>query len=452
MADELDVEALAREDATKALVQRASGEAPSFMDKWVKPAALPMAGSIAGEVIGAPFAPPWGSIVGGGIGSGVGEAANQALGITEPSLTNIGLATGVPMAVGGAVQAVQPLVKMAGAKGAQLLNALAPDEAVTQLAKLTPKTPSGPLFKIASDAQVKVPMNRTLHALDDLMEEVADVSKGAKEANAISTRYLKGLKDLLTTNPNGLSPATLQRELESIGAVKASLKTKGGGGLGRIDQVFKHMTKDLDDAVEMASWSQPGARALVAARDTWKKESVLKEIGEEIDNATKFMRGQGASEQFNPAAVLNKIKKNEFYEDAFTAAERTEFEGILKLLNRIPALRPGAGQQYGHGVGGKITRFAAGGAGAGYTAGGYVGKAFGVEGLEIPGAVAGAAIGGSAPYMAEFGRNFTTAMSMDTGRALMKELLTQSKGTVTPQVASIIGAYAAAVRAGQVNE
>jgi hypothetical protein len=43
-------------------------------------------------------------------------------------------------------------------------------------------------------------------------------------------------------------------------------------------------------------------------------------------------------------------------------------------------------------------------------------------------------------------------MSMDTGRALMKQLLTESKGTVTPQVASVIAAYAEAVRAGSVND
>jgi hypothetical protein len=121
-------------------------------------------------------------------------------------------------------------------------------------------------------------MNRALHAIDDLLDEVADVSKVAKSVNSVSTNYLKGLKDLLLTNPQGLSPKVLQRELEAIGAVKSTLKSKGGGGLGRIEQAFKHMVNDLDDAAEMANPSMPGASALIGARNTFKRESVLKEI------------------------------------------------------------------------------------------------------------------------------------------------------------------------------
>jgi hypothetical protein len=450
MTDE-EVDALAQEDATKALVMRASGEPPGWIDKYMKPAALPTAGGIVGGMAGASFG-PWGAVAGNSLGSMAGEAGNQALGITEPSMGNIALAGGVPAAMGAATQLAKPVMAFAGAKGAQMLNALAPDEATLHLAKLQPKVPSAVLFKTATDAQVKIPMNRTLHAIDDMLDEVADVSRGTKAVNSVSSNHLKGLKDLLLTNPQGLSPKVLQRELEAIGHVKAGMgKSTKGGGAGRLDQVFKHMSNDLDDAAEMASAAQPGARALVAARATWKKESVLKEIGEEITNVTKDINNkEGVS--FNAAAVKNKLRKNEFYEEALSEFERKDFEDILTMLKHIPALRPGAGQQYGYGVGGKITRFAAGGAGVGHQVGKYAGQAFGVEGLEIPGAVAGGIIGGSSPYIAEFGRNFTTAMSMDTGRALMKQLLTESKGTVTPQVASVIAAYAEAVRAGSVND
>ena len=69
-----------------------------------------------------------------------------------------------------------------------------------------------------------------------------------------------------------------------------------------------------------------------------------------------------------------------------------------------------------------------------------------------PGAAIGAAIGASMPSLLEFGQNVSTALQMKTGRALMKELLTQSKGIATPQVASVIAAYAHAVQAGQVPE
>ena len=61
------------------------------------------------------------------------------------------------------------------------------------------------------------------------------------------------------------------------------------------------------------------------------------------------------------------------------------------------------------------------------------------------GAGIGTAIGAALPPVVEFGKNVATAMQMSTGRALMKELLTHSKGVATPQVMSVIAAYARAV-------
>ena len=64
-----------------------------------------------------------------------------------------------------------------------------------------------------------------------------------------------------------------------------------------------------------------------------------------------------------------------------------------------------------------------------------------------PGAAIGAAAGAAIPPVLEFGKNVATAMQMSTGRALMKELLTHSNGVATPQVMSVIAAYARAVEA-----
>ena len=417
------------------------GGMSSFMRQFVKPAVLPTAGGIAGAAFGGGLGTPFGmtvpgGVIGSGIGSALGEAGNQALGITEPSLGQIALAGGIPMAVGGAAALLRPLMPFASSsRAAQTLNALAPEEAASKVGAMMPKIPASTLFKQASEAKVMVPMNRTMHMIDDMLDDLTNVSTGVQKANGQVIGYLKGLKNTLLTSPQGLSPSSLQRELEGAGNVVKSVNVKGGTGSGAIKQAFKAMVNDLDDAAKMANPGQPAAQMLKAARDTFKRESVVKEIGEAITDATKNLRGQGDFVQFNANAVLKEIGKNRFYHDALSATERGDVESLLKLLNKIPALRPGAGAQFGSGRVQEMLRMSAIGGGTGAMAGGG------------PGAAVGAAVGAAIPPIVEFGKNVATALQMSTGRALMKELLTQSKGVATPQVASIIAAYARAVEA-----
>src|SRR5216117_595003 len=74
--------------------------------QFVKPAVLPTALSYAGAALGGGVGTPFGltvpgAVAGGAVGSMAGEGLNQALGITEPSLSQIGLAGAVPAAIGG---------------------------------------------------------------------------------------------------------------------------------------------------------------------------------------------------------------------------------------------------------------------------------------------------------------------------------------------------------------
>ena len=447
LSDEQIAELAAQQATQDALAQQGQAMAPDsggmggFMNQFVKPAVLPTVGGIAGAAFGGGVGTPFGmtvpgGVIGGGIGSGIGEGLNQLLGITEPSLTEIGKAAAIPMAIGGATAALRPLMPFAtSGRAAQTLNALAPEEAASKVGAMLPKVPASSLFKQAAAAQVTIPMNRTMHMIDDMLDDLTNVSSGVQKANSQVIGYLKGLRNTLTTSPHGLSPLALQRELEGAGNVVKSVNVKGGTGSGAIKQAFKAMVNDLDDAAKMANMALPGAQTLVAARDAFKKESVLKEIGEAITDATKHLRGQGEFVQFNANAVLKSVAKNPFYEKALSATERGEVESLLKLLNKIPALRPGAGAQFGSGRLATMAASATAGGGAGFAAGGPIGGGIGTA--------AGMAI----PPMVEFGKNVATALQMSTGRALMRELLTQSKGVATPQVASIIAAYARAVEA-----
>lgn len=454
MADDTDINVEVEQDVARALIERAGGKTPGFIhqyfnhspegtkdfnEQFIRPAILPTGLSIAGGMVaGAP---------GSAIGSGIGEAANQALGITDPSLTEIGKAVAVPAAFGAAgkiASKVAPFVLPS--RVAQALNVLGPQAAAEAVGKLQPNVTSSKLFGLAAQSEVKVPMNRAFHAIDSMLDDLTNVSTGVQKQNGTVINYLKGLREKITTSEHGLDPIALQRELEGAGKVLKGVKVQGGSGEGAIKKVFGAMVKDLDDAAKMGGRMNPGntgVQALIDARQAFKREKVLEDIGDAINKATRSQPGQGDVLRFDASKIINKIRNDErlgdFYKQAFTDAERQDLEHILYTLNKIPVLRPGAGQQFGSG---KMLSGAVPSGGLGYAASG--GDPF-ISGLAT---AAGAAL----PAGIEIGKDVALAMQLKTGRALVKELLNQSKGSITPQVASVIGAYAAAVRGGQVND
>lgn len=446
MADkQLDPEALGREMATRDFLSRpeqpqgAPQAEPSFMQQFIKPAVLPTAGGIAGAAFGGGVGTPFGMTIPGGIagsaaGSALGEAANQALGITKPDLGQIGMAAAVPLALGTAATLARPLARfIPTSRAAQTLNALAPEEAAARLAPLEPKIPSKMLFAKATAERVLIPIKKAGAVIDDMIDDLTQGSPGVQRVNSQAIYYLKGLQKKIATQPAGLSPSELQRELEGAGQIVSSIKAKGGSGSGAVKKVFAALVEDLDDIAKSARPNMPAAKTLLNARQAFKREAVIGEMKEAIEGATKVLRGQGENVQFNANVVIKKLGENKFYMDAFYPSERQEIEGLFKMLNKIPALRPGAGAQFGSGRVAEMVRMGSVGGGAGAMAGGG------------PGAAIGAAVGTMIPPTVEFGKNLATAMQMRTGRALIKELLTQSKGVATPQVMSVIGAYARAV-------
>ena len=63
----------------------------------------------------------------------------------------------------------------------------------------------------------------------------------------------------------------------------------------------------------------------------------------------------------------------------------------------------------------------------------------------------GPVIGGAAafaiPPAAESIRNFSIALQTGVGRGLLKDLLLDTKGTMTPRVAAVLGAFVASTQA-----
>lgn len=472
MTDE-QVRDMARQQATQDALSQLQQENVGVLERYVKPAVLPTIGGVLGAglgtMVGAPFALSVpGGIAGASLGSMLGEGGNQALRITEPSMGAIGMAGAVPAAVGAGtalLRGVSPM--LSGGRAAQTLNALAPDEAAAKLGvfeagqlvksgslHLDPTRPfpsvlsSRLAFKALEQHNVLIPMTQTVSRLTNMIDDLSNSSLAQTGRHQVISA-LKRFREYLLVNNNKITPTRLQAELEGSGEMVSKLLAAGGKSSGASKQIFQAMMGDLDKAATAGSLP---ARMLSMARQAFKKESILKEIGESIEDATKTLRGQGGNVQFNANAVIKEIGKNRFYKDALSATERAEIESTLKLLNKIPALRPGAGATTGSSRVAATIRGGGIGGSVGFGAGQILENQMMIPGASQAGAVVGSAIGLAAPAIAEFGKNVAIALQMQTGRALMKELLTQSKGVATPQVASIIAAYAQAVRAGQVEQ
>ena len=106
---------------------------------------------------------------------------------------------------------------------------------------------------------------------------------------------------------------------------------------------------------------------------------------------------------------------------------------LFAFLNTLPALKPGAGQQWGSGAAyERVIK-----AGMGGTAGGGIGFAVGGP----VGAGIGTAAGMALPEIANFSHLLTQAWKMPGGRQIVRALLTNSDGAWTPQIMGTLGAF-----------
>ena len=398
---------------------------------FAKPSILPTAGSIAlpaaltalAGPANAPFIP-----LEQGVGSGMGEAANQMFGITEPSLTNIGVSAALPTALGYGANALRALKTVVPpSAGAETLNALAPKEAAAKVAGYRGGTPSVNLFEQASKEGAIIPTQKT----QDLIKAVLDNPNIAGAEKKAMQKVLKetGYTEFTSGQAAGLNPARMQRVLNATGELTPSAQGYEGGNLKRI---FGALSDDLEAAA-----SQPGASTLKLARDTYKREKVLDTIDKSIAGAFKINRGQGEAGQFNANKIINTLQDEtdtlgKFFKQAFSGTERKDLVDFFKFLNTIPTLKPGAGQQYGSGRAIRdvlAPATAAGGAGFAGSGGDPM-----VTGLAT-------AAGALAPQAAESVTMLRQVWSLPGGRQMLKGLLANSDGALTPQVMGALGAF-----------
>lgn len=431
---------------------------PGAIGRAAKQSALPIAGQLIGTGIGLATAPITGAFalpatIGlESAGGALGEALNQKLGITEPSTNQILMQGAIPGGTRLMGGLMRPGLEIAPplTKGAEFLNRIAAPEARLTLSRMAAPDAEA-LFNQAFQSGARFNTGGTLSTIQ---AELGNLTQGAN-SQALYGRtidILKGLEQKLSQSGGTLDPKTYQAELRDLGA---ALRTSEGRTInqveaGAIKKVYGALAEGLDAeaggaALPKQPWA-PGqmlpaptanaapAQNLLQARQYVKRQAVLDEIEESVGKADKILRGQGDNTQFNAAAVMRDLKNNPFWNGtkgernpAFTPAEKREIESLFTLLNKLPALQPGAGVNAGS------MRFwqRSASMGAGGTAGGLSGDPI----L----AAAGAAVGAALPTMASFGRVLNIALRTETGRAELANLLRQPGATLQSVMTTLTG-------------
>ena len=399
--------------------------------EFVGPSVLPTAGSLAlpaaATAIAGPANVPFIPLE-QGLGSGIGEGINQLTGITKPSLTQLGLAAGVPTALGYGASGIRALSKFfPPSKGAETVNALAAPEALSKVAGYRSGQDVGKLFETATKQGVTVPLSKTEAMVQQIKQEVANATPAGQKAWQTILKDT-GMENLATT-PGGVSPAQLQHVLADVGRLykKASSSVSGDPlKTDKLGKLFATLSADAD--------AVPG---LVAARSLFKREKVLDEIGGAVADAFQINRGQGAAAQFNANKVVNTLQDStdtlgKYFAQAFSKGEQKEIVEFFKFLNTIPALKAGAGQTTGSS---RVIARAIAPIGAGSAVG------LATTGGNPLGAAVGATVGAAMPPIAESSKMLLQAWRMEGGRDLIKGLLKNSDGALTPQVIGAVGAF-----------
>jgi hypothetical protein len=392
-----------------------------------KQAALPTAGSIALPALGtailgplnAPFVP-----LEMGIGSGIGEAANQALGITEPSLMQIGLAAGLPPVAGYGANVLRGAAKLPGG-----LKTLAPNMAKEQVAGYRGAESAKDVMEAATREGLTIPLTDTTNVLQEMRNTMFNQTPAGQRA---FEKVLKdtGLEDLVTGSGN-VTPAKMQALLHDIGKLQAGAATDESSGISKeyLGKFFKSLNDDLDNS----------GSALGQARDYWKREQVLNDIEERINKAVFTPKGQGAQTDFSPQKIINELNDTsegigKWFSQSFSRSEQAEIKSLFQFLNTIPGLQPGAGQNAGSlRFWERVTHAGAGG-GIGYGAGLALGGP--------PGAAIGMGLGMFAPEAMNVGGMILQANRMPGGKQFVRQIFT-NEGAITPKLLGALSAFVA---------
>src|SRR3990170_1928689 len=253
--------------------------------QWIKQAALPTAGAIGGG-IGAPFigVPP---VVGQSIGGAAGEGLNQLLGITEPSLTQVGINAALPAVFAGGAGLVR---KGAAeyAKRSGVGRIVAQQEAVSTaraLPEVIKFVESKPIYAELAKQNIDIPLNKVTSTISHLSAQERVAMEGQK-IPALN-RLLKGFStrikptgryDLITGEPKG--NLSFQELWTSIKRIGHKINATEGTEKGALKKLYASLWDDLESA--STKLSPDAGNMLKTANQAYRREMAKSDLTEQV--------------------------------------------------------------------------------------------------------------------------------------------------------------------------
>ena len=414
---------------TSRVVPPAMREAIRGVGEFAGPSILPTAGSIgvpaAATALAGPANIPFIPIerAAGGM---MGLYGNKVLGISDPTAADYALEAGLPLGAevgSNVIRAVKPFVPMS--KAAETMQPLAHTEALTAIKALRSGKNTTKAFQEAEARSISAPLTKTAETLKEIDREVMNATP---EGQRVWIGILKktGIADDVARG--AVTPTKMQNLLADVGRMEADAKSTVKGNKMQADKLGKLFSALMDDLDQMP--------ALGEARALFKREKVLTEINQEIASAFRLNAGQ-TTEKFSANKVVNALQDKEgrlgkFFAQAFTKEEQKDTIEFFKFLNTIPGLSPPMNVAAGSM---KIARQALVGGGIGTAASHFTGMDP-VTSSSI--GMVGGLVGGPALDIIE---TMQQAWRMQGGKDLIKGLLKNSDGALTPQVVGTIGAF-----------
>ena len=404
----------------------------------IEPMVLPTAGNVVGGLLGGGIGTGLGGMTipgmmaGESLGGALGEGANQLLGITEPSLTQIGIAAAAPPAIRGAIGGLKAgIARIPGA--AVELQALGTKMAKEMAGKsIEPSGTSDELGQMLSQMSklgmesghygpVLIPSGNLLRTSKELLEREMRVPvESSRDASVL--KLAEEAKHLAEMNPGGIPIDTFQSLKSRLGRDSAFDATKPKGLQSANKQLFASLEHDLDVAAKTGDTQV--APVLQAFTQAVKLEKTREELAEHI--AKKIIQPQQTTglEYVNAKSLMQHLKSDKRIR-GLPMDQQEDLKATASMLLKIPSLPPPG--QFGSGR--AVGRAGLVGAGTLYA-----------TGDPTMSSIAGG-IAAGAPQVISY------ALTTTPGRALMRALLQSNQGTLTHKSLSILSSFMAATQA-----
>ena len=355
---------------------------------------------------------------------GLGEAGTQAVGLAEPSATQIGLAAGSPLAGRAAGAATgflrrQAALRLPGA--GQALRQAGVRTAEGLPGTIAPKTPSDALYDLVDQFNPNVPLGPLKGKAAKIVgeEAVAEQFGLGLSTTEIAKKLAKA--DELPFQDVRL---LMRRLNERIGGAKA----KGGEGLGDLMQLKRSFAESLEQAAD----KQVGEAfaVLKEANSAFRQEIAQDTLTDILSRAITPLEGREAVNISAGKALkqLNEaVRKDRFLEKSFPAGSLDRIRTALEEIRKLPVIGAPSGADAGSKA--LLKRSVVGGA-----LGELGGQAFGLP------TGTGAAIGTISGI--GLSESISQLLQTEMGTRFLLRAVRESGGLITRNVSGLLGAAA----------